>query len=456
MHDRGSWNISVVGCGHVGLVTAAGLAKLGHHVTGIDCDETLIERLKWAELPFREPRLGQLLKSQMAAGRLQFTNSYDDGLASADAVFLCVSTPSTVTGAADLSNVRAAASSVAATLSRLRRRPYIVNKSTAPIGTGEMIAGLFERAFRDSGTPAPAVVSNPEFLREGHAVEDFLAPSRVIVGSEDGEAAEAVAGLFHLTQSPTLVTDLRSAEMIKYVSNAYLATRVSFANEVSRLCERLEIDADGVLAGAGMDPRIGTEFFAPGIGYGGSCLPKDVAALAHVGDSVGAAMRLLSAVQDVNNHQRKHVVNVLRSLMGGLEGCTVAAWGLTFKGGTDDIRESPAIDVVALLRNEGAQVRCYDPAFSYDQESVAGIELQASAEEACRGADALVVLTDWPQFRHVDLQKISRLMRGRTIFDGRNTLQRETAEAAGFTYVGIGRPLRPGLKRDERKLEAVR
>lgn len=456
MPDRSCWNISVVGCGHVGLVTAAGLAKLGHNVTGIDCDETLIERLKWAELPFREPRLGQLLKSQMVAGRLQFTDSYDDGLSMADAVFLCVSTPSTVTGAADLGNIRAAATSVATTLSAIRRRPYVVTKSTAPIGTGEMIAGLFRRAFRDSGTEAPAVVSNPEFLREGHAVEDFLSPSRVIVGSDDEEAAKAVAGLFRLTQSPTLVTDLRSAEMIKYVSNAYLATRVSFANEVSRLCERLEIDADCVLTGAGMDPRIGTEFFAPGIGYGGSCLPKDVAALAHVGDSVGAPMRLLSAVQDVNNHQRKHVVNALRSLTGGLEGCTVAAWGLTFKGGTDDIRESPAIDVVALLRNEGALVRCYDPAFSYDQESLPGIELQASAEDACRDADALVILTDWPQFRHVDLQKVARLMRGRVLFDGRNTLQREVAEAAGFTYAGIGRPLRAAPGRNERAMEAAR
>jgi len=444
MPDRSKCRISVVGCGHVGLVTAVGFAELGHYVTGIDIDRTRIRQLHEGKAPFREPQLEQLLQQNIASGRLQFTSSFERGLRYADAVFLCVSTPSTVTGAANLSHVRAAVTTIAAVLAGQGRQPVIANKSTSPIGTGETIEALLRRAFQSSRSDCPAIVSNPEFLREGHAMRDFLQPSRIVVGSDDQAAARFVANLYRGVHAPVLITGLRSAEMIKYVSNAYLATRVSFANEVSRLCEAIGVDSDEVLLGAGMDPRIGSQFFAPGVGYGGSCLPKDVAALAHTGDSHGSPMRLLSAVQEVNNHQRKHAVNALRRMLGGLEGRTVAVWGLAFKGGTDDVRESPAIDIIALLRNEGATVRCFDPAFT-GESPLEGIAVCPTADEACDGTDALAILTDWPQFRQVDLERLRSRMAGRVIFDGRNMLNREAAEAAGFTYAGVGRPERPGV-----------
>lgn len=444
MPDTSKCRISVVGCGHVGLVTAAGFAELGHYVTGIDIDQSRVAAVQAGRAPFREPRLDELLKANIASGRLQFTTSFERGLKYADAIFLCVSTPSTATGAADLSHVRAAVTTIAAVLAGQRRQPVIANKSTSPIGTGETIDTLLRRAFQTSRSAAPAIVSNPEFLREGHGMRDFLQPSRIVVGSDDPAAARFVANLYRGVRAPVLITNLRSAEMIKYVSNAYLATRVSFANEVSRLCEAIGVDADEVLLGAGMDPRIGSQFFSPGAGYGGSCLPKDVAALAHTGDSHGTPMRLLSAVQEVNNHQRKHVVNSLRRMLGGLEGRTVAVWGLAFKGGTDDLRESPAIDVIALLRNEGATVRCFDPAFT-NEAQVEGIALCGSAEEACQDADALAIVTDWPQFRQTDLARLRSRMSGRVIFDGRNMLERQAAEDAGFIYAGIGRPERQHL-----------
>ena len=442
MPDRSRCRITVVGCGHVGLVTAAGFAELGHHVTGIDTDESRVDTLNEGRTPFREPRLEALLQSNLEAGRLDFTTSYARGLRYADAIFLCVSTPSTVTGAADLSHVRAAVTTIAAALAGQRRQPVIANKSTAPIGTGETIEHLLRRAFMASRTEPPAIVSNPEFLREGHAVRDFFEPSRIVAGSDDLAAARFVVNLYRGIKAPVVITSLRSAELIKYVSNAYLATRVSFANEVSRLCETIGVDADEVLHGAGMDPRIGSDFFAPGIGYGGSCLPKDVAALAHTGDSHGTPMRLLSAVQEVNLHQRKHVVNTLRRLLHGLEGKTIAAWGLAFKGGTDDLRESPAIDVIALLRNEGATVRCFDPAFEPGEDILRGVTLLGTAEETLDGADALAILTDWPQFRQAKPAELRRRMAGRVVFDGRNMLTREAVEAEGLVYAGIGRPVR--------------
>lgn len=442
MSDRPRCRITVVGCGHVGLVTAAGLAELGHHVVGIDTDQVRVAGLHEGCAPFREPRIEDLLRSNLERGRLDFTTSYARGLRYADVVFLCVATPSTVTGAADLSNLRSSVTSLAAVLAQQRRQPIIANKSTAPIGTGETIEHLLRRAFLASRTEPPAIVSNPEFLREGHAVRDFFSPSRIVAGSDDPAAARFVANLYRGIQAPIVITGLRAAELIKYVSNAYLATRVSFVNEVARLCEVIGIDADEVLSGAGMDPRIGSDFFSPGVGYGGSCLPKDVAALAHSGDSHGTPMRLLSAVQEVNLHQRKHVVNTLRRMLGGLEGKTVACWGLAFKGGTDDLRESPAMDIVALLCNEGAVVRAFDPAFDPEDDILPGITLFSTAAEATDGADALAILTDWPQFRHADPADLRRRMAGRVVFDGRNMLSREPLEAAGLLYAGIGRPLR--------------
>lgn len=441
MLDHQRQRIAVVGCGHVGLVTAAGLASLGHIVTGIDIDRSRVALLQSGEVPFREPHLEELVFEMISAGRLRFTPNYRDGLSDAAAVFLCVSTPATVAGAADLSHVRAAVSTLANVLIGRDSQPVIINKSTSPIGTGETIDGLLRRAFAASGGAVPCIASNPEFLREGHAIHDFFHPSRIVAGSADPAVARAVVALYKGIRAPAIVTDLRTAEMIKYVSNAYLATRVSFANEVSRLCEALDVESSTVLLGAGMDPRIGSEFFTPGVGFGGSCLPKDVSALCHVADSMAIPLRLLNAVQQVNTQQRKHVVNSLRQLLHGLEGRTIAVWGLAFKAGTDDLRDSPAVDVVALLRNEGATVRCYDPAFAGAARPLAGVTVVDSAEEACRGAHAVCLLTDWPEFRGADLRRARLYMAGDVFYDGWNVLERRVAERAGFRYAGIGHPL---------------
>ena len=433
--------IAVVGCGHVGLVTAAGLAALGHAVTGIDTDRSRVALLQQSEVPFAEPQLENLVFEMAAAGRLRFTANYRDGLTGASMVFLCVSTPAAVAGAADLSYVRAAVATLASVLVTSERQPVIVNKSTSPIGTGETIDGLLRRAFAAGGATPPTIASNPEFLREGQAVHDFFHPSRIVAGAADPAVARTVAALYRGIRAPVVITDLRTAEMIKYVSNAYLATRVSFANEVARLCEALEVESETVLLGAGMDPRIGSAFFRPGVGYGGSCLPKDVSALCHVADSLGIPLRLLNSVQHVNTQQKKHVVNSLRQLLHGLEGRTIAVWGLTFKSGTDDLRDSPAVEVVALLRNEGAIVRCYDPAVPQVGERIAEVTLLQSAEEACRGAQAICILTDWPQFREVDLKRARLYMAGDVLYDGWNVVERRAAERAGFRYGGIGHPL---------------
>jgi len=427
-------NIAVVGCGHVGAITATGLVILGHRVCGVDTSETVTRALSAGQGHFSEPGFEPLLCEALESRRLRFTTSYHDGLADAELVFLCVNTPSTITGAADLSHVRAAVTEMAAALCPLEGRPpIIVNKSTAPIGTGETIEALLARSF-SSAAARPHICTNPEFLREGHAVDDFFHPDRIVIGAEREEDARCVMALYKDIEAPVLITDLRTAEMIKYVSNAFLATRVSFVNEIARLCESLNVEVDGVMAGVGLDSRIGNAYFKPGIGYGGSCLPKDVAALCHTGDSAGLTMRVLSAVQEANVRQRTHAVNCLRRLLGTLDGKTIAVWGVTFKGGTEDLRDSPALDVVALLRNEGAQLKIYDPALN------SGDELYGDALLAVENADALAVLSDWPQFAEADFGAVRDGMAGRLVYDGRNHLSRNAVEAAGLLYYGVGRP----------------
>jgi UDPglucose 6-dehydrogenase len=435
--------IAVVGCGHVGVVTAACFAELGHHVTGVDIDEARIEALATGHVPFIEPGLDELLARTKAAGRLRFSASYAEALAGAQFAFLCVNTPATASGAADLRHVRAAVASIAEVLSRSGECPVLVIKSTSPIGTEETIESIFARSF--PAVSRPLIASNPEFLRQGCAVDDFFRPHRIVVGADSDDVAASVAALYKGIEAPLVQTDLRTAEMIKYVSNAFLATRVSFANEVARLCERLGTDADAVLRGAALDRRIGGDFLRPGIGYGGSCLPKDVAALCHTGDSVGVPMRVLASVQEANLLQRKHAVNCIRSVIGPLEGKTIAAWGATFKGGTDDLRESPAIDVLCLLQNEGAWVKVYDPSLRADSSVAFAQEICADALEAVDGADCLALLADWPQFADVSMAEVRRRMSGRLVYDGRNQLRRADVESAGLTYHGVGRAPGGGL-----------
>ncbi len=431
--------ISVIGCGHVGLVTAAGLAHLGHSVIGLDVNEGLIETLRAGQVPFLEPGLEDLVGEGLRSGGLSFTNDYGEAVAEAEYVFLTVDTPSTPSGAADLSRIRSATRSIKASVGY--RRPVIVNKSTSPIGTGETIESILAEGLGDDGNP-PRIVSNPEFLREGRTVHDFLNPDRIVVGARNPIDAEAVAALFEPLGAPVILTDLRTAEMIKYVANSYLATRISFANEIAGLCEALGTDVDRVLEGVGLDPRIGRDYFSPGLGFGGSCLPKDIAALRFTGESLGVATPILGAVDAINRSRPAEVIRRLRDVIGSLEGARIGVWGVTFKGGSEDTRDSPALATIGILSNEGADVSIFDPARPKDVPGAVGKAMVPSALEAAAGCDALLVLTDWPEFRDVPMDQVADVMRGRVVLDGRNVLDPQSVAGAGLRYMGVGRPTR--------------
>ncbi len=434
--ERVSRRIAVIGSGHVGTVVAAGFAELGHSVVAIDRSSALVEQLCSGAVPFHEDGLPKLVADGLRSGLLSFTTSYDHGIPHAEFIFLAVDTPATRGGAADLRNIRSAAHSVAASLNG--SGPIVVNKSTSPIGTGETIEGIMRRSLAEAHIQ-PRIVSNPEFLRQGHAVHDFFNPDRIVVGARDIEDAREVASLYEGLGGELLFTGLRTAEMIKYVANSFLATRVSFINEIARLCEGLDVDIDQVVEGIGADDRIGSHFFKPGIGFGGSCLPKDVAALRYMGEALGVDTPVLSAVQQVNQGQRTSAVRKLRTALGSLDGRTIAVWGVTFKGDTEDTRESPALDVIGLLLNEGAEVRAYDPARpEHLPERISEIMCDDPIE-AVRGADALAVLTDWDEFHSLPLSEVRLAMAGDVVLDGRNVLSRNAVEAHGLSYIGMGR-----------------
>jgi UDPglucose 6-dehydrogenase len=431
--------ISVIGCGHVGLVTAAAFAHLGHTVIGLDVNETLVGMLRAGHSPFMEPGLEEMLSQGLSSGLLEFTTDYARAMRQAEYVFLTVDTPSTAAGGANLSSIRSAARSIKECLGD--RRPIIINKSTSPIGTGETIESILSDGLGGDG-PTPSIVSNPEFLREGRAVRDFLNPDRIVVGAKTHADALAVASLFETLDAPVLVTDLRTAEMIKYVANSYLATRISFVNEIARLCEALGTDVDQVMEGVGLDPRIGRDYFSPGLGFGGSCLPKDLAALRFTGESLGVATPVLSAVDAVNRSRPAEIIRRLRNELGSLEGVQIGAWGVTFKGGSEDTRDSPALSVIGILLNEGAHLSVFDPASPNDIPDNVSRVMVSSAIKAATGSDALLVLTDWNDFRGVPMSAVADVMRGRLVIDGRNILDPNAVAAAGLLYMGIGRPTR--------------
>ena len=434
-----SRRVAVVGCGHVGLVLAAGLARLGHSVVGIDTQQSLVSELCSGVVRIRETGLQDLVVSGLASGRLAFTTSYAAAIPEAEIIFLAVDTPQTLAGAADLRNIRSATRTIAASLNGTS--PIVANKSTSPIGTGETIEEILRTELAGRHR-APRIVSNPEFLRQGRAVHDFFHPDRIVVGSRSTADAREVADLYTGTGGEVIVTDLRTAEMIKYVANSFLATRISFINEIGRLCEAIGVDVDRVVEGIALDPRIGEHFFRPGIGFGGSCLPKDVAALRYIGETFGVATPVLSGVQEVNQAQRTSAVRRLQARLGSLEGRRIAVWGLTFKADTEDTRESPAMDVVGLLANAGAHIQAYDPAVAGEAGLVPARfapYLRSCALEATRDADALAILTDWAEFRSVDLATVRTAMKGSLVFDGRNVLDRQLVEAAGLAYMGVGR-----------------
>ena len=428
--------ISVLGTGYVGLVTGACFAELGNQVTCVDVDAERIDSLVQGESPFFEPGLEELVRRHLDTGRLRFSTSYADAVRDAAFIFLCLPTPPRTDGAADVTVLRAAVETLAALLEP--PYPTIVNKSTAPVGTCTGLHRLLARVSRP--LHAAPVVANPEFLREGTAIADFMHPDRVVIGAHSAAAAERVREIYAPLGSPVLVTDLNTAEMIKYGANAFLATKISFINELANICEQVDADVMQVAAGMGLDPRIGPAFLRPGVGYGGSCFPKDVLALAHLAASHGVQPRLLRSVMEVNADQFKRVLDKLRDHLGSLDGAVVAVWGIAFKPNTDDIRAAPAIEIMQLLQQEGAHVRAYDPVAMPKAATVLPrVTMCRDPYEAAAGADAILLLTEWSEFKAADLDRIAAAMRTQLLIDGRNAIEPVKAEEAGLRYVGVGR-----------------
>jgi len=430
--------ICVIGVGYVGLVTAACFADLGNRVVALDVDERRVENLKKGIMPIYEPGLEELVKRNTKGGRLSFTTSYADALKGAEFAFIAVGTPSGVDGSADLQYVDAAARSIA---KNMTAPLVIINKSTVPIGTGDWVADIVK-----SAQPKPidfAVVSCPEFLREGSAIGDFMSPHRNVIGSLDRDAADKVAQLHLPLRAPIVITDLRTAEMIKYASNAFLATKISFINELADLCELVGADVKEVAAGMGYDARIGRHFLDAGLGWGGSCFPKDVEALAYMAKEKGLNPRILNDVMSVNYDRRKTVVSHLEKLLSGdLKGKTIGLLGLAFKPNTDDMRDAPSIDISNSLIAAGAKVRGYDPvARKTAAPLMPAVEIFDNVYKMAKGCDALVIVTEWNEFKQLDLVKVKGLLNCAVIYDGRNIYDPAAMKEMGFAYRAIGRGL---------------
>ncbi len=431
--------VAMIGTGYVGLVSGACFADFGHVVTCIDKDAGKIERLRAGVMPIYEPGLDVLVARNVEAGRLSFATEAQAAVAAADAVFIAVGTPSRRgDGHADLSYVHAAAREIAGYVEGFT---VVVTKSTVPVGTGDEV----ERIIRETRPEAQvAVVSNPEFLREGAAIEDFKRPDRVVVGTSDERAREVMRELYrplNLNESPLLFTGRRTSELIKYAANAFLAMKITFINEVADLCEAVGADVQQVARGIGLDNRIGGKFLHAGPGYGGSCFPKDTLALVRTAQDAGSPVRLIETTVAVNDARKRGMAErVGRAIDGGLEGKTVGVLGLTFKPNTDDMRDSPALDIVPALQAAGAQVQAYDPEGMREAEHLLpGVAFKAGAYEAVEGADALLLLTEWDQFRALDLDRVCRLMRRPVVVDLRNVYKPEDMARRGFRYHGVGR-----------------
>ncbi len=436
--------ICVIGTGYVGLVTAACMAEVGHHVVGLDVDQTKLDNLARGVMPIHEPGVEAIVLRNMKSGHLTFTSSYVEAVAGAEVVFLAVGTPPEEDGSADLSYVLAAAREAA---SHVRRDCILVTKSTVPVGTGERVETVVAEVLSGrTDVPKVAVASNPEFLREGQAVNDFLKPDRIIVGvvhQDDAEIFRRLYAPFNRNRDRLVVMDRKSAEIAKYAANAMLATRISFMNELAMFCDATGGDIEAVRKGLGSDPRIGPHFLYAGIGYGGSCFPKDVRALMASGEEHGTRMHLIEAVHDVNQAQRIRFVQAVLDGLEGIDEPRVALWGLAFKPETDDMREAPSRGVVEALLAHGVRIRVHDPAamdvckglWPHDER----IEFVDSPEACLPDADALIMVTEWLCFREPDWEQVESLMQGRLLFDGRNLYGPATMKARGWDYHGIGR-----------------
>lgn len=427
----------VGGGGYVGLGYAVALADTGHSVIGLDINVARVDQLNQGESPIYESGLPDMLRRNLDAGRLRFTSDYGEAVPASDIVLLCTGTPSLSDGEADLRQVRAAAHSIGLHL-RPGSSTIIVNKSTMPVGAAELVAGIV--AEHAAPTARYAVVSNPEFLREGRVLHDILHPDRIVLGSDDQDAMAKVAALYEPFGAPILRTDHRSAELIKYAANAFLATKISFINDIARLCERLGADVTVVAEGIGADERIGPRFLRAGIGFGGSCFPKDVGALTRMTEGAGLHPGLLRSVLDINSEAQRRFVTRAEALLGGFDGRDVCVWGLAFKEDTDDLRESPAVAVAEMLVERGASVRAHDPAALQNAVMrLPHIALHDDPYEAARGADAVLLCTPWPEYGAIDYCRLASVMRGDLLLDGRNMLDPGAVSEARLRYEGIGR-----------------
>ncbi len=434
--------ISVIGTGYVGLVSGIGFAYLGHDVLGLDKDLSKVARLKAGGLPIYEPELGEMFSFVRSEGKIRFTDDYAEAVEFADFIFISVGTPPRPDGSADLSFVESALRGIAEHLKEGEHK-IIVNKSTVPVGTGRWARDFLVQELTRRGIKDPEacfdVVSNPEFLREGKAVYDFMNPDRVVIGSDNRESAWKVASLYEKVNPTLLVCDIATAEMIKYASNSFLATKISFINEIANICERLGADVDTVSRGLGLDHRISPYFLKAGLGFGGSCFPKDVSALISTARSVGVEVDLLSAVMQVNTRQRMKPVEALRREFGSLKGLKVGLLGLAFKPGTDDVRESPAIDLARTLLEEGAGLTVHDPVavdnfLSVLRDLAGSIQVADDPEGLIKDCEAIVVVTDWPEYKDLNLT----LFKDKVIFDGRNIYNPELIRRYARRYMRVG------------------
>ncbi len=429
-------NICVVGTGYVGLVTGAVFADLGNDVICVDNDHPKIDSLKAGRMPIYEPGLEEMVTRNVGDGRLSFSTELGAAVRQSDVIFIAVGTPSKESGETDLSQVEAAAAEIGRGMDRYK---VVVNKSTVPVGTGELVREVISRH-----QPTPIefdVVSNPEFLREGSAIEDTLRPDRIVIGAPTQQVAMTLVELYAPLERPMIITDLPSAEVIKYASNAFLAAKISFINAIANICEAAGADVSQVMKGMGLDQRIGMQFLQAGLGYGGSCFPKDVDSLIHTASRLGYDFKLLRSVAEINRERAGHLVEMMRKALGPLDDKTVTVLGLAFKPNTDDMRDAKSLEVVRLLQGAGARVRAYDPVANGNARRLlpATVAFSESAYEAAQGADAIALITEWNEFKFLNLERLRGLMRRPLIFDGRNLYEPERMRRLGFEYYSIGR-----------------
>ncbi|MEX1197024.1 MAG: UDP-glucose/GDP-mannose dehydrogenase family protein [Pseudohongiellaceae bacterium] len=446
--------VTLFGTGYVGLVTGACLAESGHQVMCMDVDENKIDKLRNGIIPIYEPGLDRMVAENVEQDRLHFTSDANEAIAFAELLFIAVGTPAGEDGSADLQYVLGVARKIGETM---QRPAIIITKSTVPVGTSEKVRDTIQQALTQRGEDIEFhVASNPEFLKEGAAISDFMKPDRIIIGTDSAHVRKRLGELFapfNRSSDRTIYMDIRAAELTKYAANAMLATKISFMNEISRLAECLGADIEQVRHGIGSDPRIGYQFIYPGIGYGGSCFPKDVKALVRTAAATGMNMQLLGAVDDVNERQKTHLVSLIhRHYNGNLSGKVFALWGLSFKPGTDDMREAPSRVIMEALWEAGARVQAYDPEAMQEAERIYGhrseLQLTGTRDAAIHGADALIICTEWQHFRAADFEHLSRQLTDQVVFDGRNVYDPDTVSQYGLTYYGIGRgaSLKPSVK----------